>query len=68
MGGLDILWLGLLCALFFGAIVFYDRTKHSAEKNSKKTFENAKGEAKSIFYLIFGICVFLAIGTMLFGN
>ncbi len=68
MGVLDIVWLGLLCALFFGAIVFYDRTKHSSEENSKQTFENAQSEAKYIFYLIFGVFGVIAVGVMLFGN
>lgn len=68
MGVLDIVTMGLLIAFFFGAVVFYDRTKHSSEENSKQTFENAKSEAKYITYLILGVFGVIAVGAMLFGS
>lgn len=68
MGVFDIVWLGLLTAFFFGAMVFYDRTKHSSEENSKQTFENAKSDSKYIIYLILGVFGLAALGAMLFGS
>jgi hypothetical protein len=68
MGVFDIIMFGLVCAFFFGALVFYDRTKHSREKDSKATFENAKNESKTIIYLIFAVFAFIAIGSIFFGD
>jgi hypothetical protein len=68
MSVLNIIWLGLITAILFGALVFYDRTKHSSEENSRQTFENAQSEAKYIIYLIFGVFCAIAVGVMIFGK
>jgi hypothetical protein len=68
MGVLDIISIGLLCAFFFGALVFYSQIKDGSQENSKHTFENAKSEAKYIFYLIFGFFCVMAVGAMFFGD
>lgn len=68
MDAFDIIQLGLLCAFFIGALVFYSRIKDGSQENSKHTFENAKSEAKYIVYLTLGVFGVLAVGAMFFGD
>lgn len=68
MDTFDIIKLGLLCALFIGALVVYSRIKDGSQENSKQTFENAKSEAKYIVYLTLGVFGVLAVGAMFFGD